>query len=131
VNAQRLAAEAWVARASRDDQTAVRLATEAADLEATYEKHPVTPGPLLPAAELLGDLLVELGRPAEARAAYARTLTTEPGRARALFGAARAAEAAGDAAAAGGYYGELLTLLAGADAERPDLVAARSWQARR
>jgi tetratricopeptide (TPR) repeat protein len=130
VNAQRLAAEAWVARAAGDDASALRLATEAADLEATFEKHPVTPGPLLPAAELLGDLLLDLGRPADARVAYERTLTTEPGRARALYGAARAAEAAGEAGAAGRHYGELLRLLEGADLERPDLVAARAWQAR-
>ena len=131
VGAQRLAAEAWIARASGNDAEALRLATAAADQEATVEKHPVTPGPLLPAAELLGDLLLELRRPADAGAAYARTLSTDPGRARALYGAARAAEAAGDNVAAAGYYGDLLTLLEGADAERPDLVAARAWQARR
>jgi tetratricopeptide (TPR) repeat protein len=130
VGAQRLAAEAWIARGAGDDATALRLANEAADLEGTVEKHPVTPGPLLPAAELLGDLLLELGQPQAALEAYRRTLSTEQNRARALFGAARAAEAAGDAAAAGTYYRSLLALLEGADADRPDLVAARAWAAR-
>ncbi|HEX8693733.1 MAG TPA: hypothetical protein VF746_15025, partial [Longimicrobium sp.] len=116
VGAQRLAAEAWLARAGRDDARAVRLAREAAELEETVEKHPVTPGPLLPARELMGDLLLELGRPAEAKAAYEQTLRREPNRARALFGAARAAELAGDRAAARRHYEHFLQLMARADA---------------
>lgn len=129
VNAQRLAAAAWEARVRGDDAGAVRLATEAADLEATFEKHPVTPGPLLPARELLGDLLLELGRPAEALAAYRQTLEREPNRARTLYGAARAAEAV-DAAAARGYYQQLLELMADADTGRPEVGAARRYLGR-
>jgi tetratricopeptide (TPR) repeat protein len=125
VEAQRLAAAAWQERAAGRDDAALRLARQAADLEATVEKHPVTPGPLLPARELLGDLLVELGRPAEALQAYEAVLTREPNRARALFGAARSAEAAGDAEVARRRYRELAELMSSADPTRPEPAAAR------
>ena len=126
VHAQRLAAEAWVARASGDTAAAVRLATQAADLEDVTEKHPVTPGAILPARELLGDMLLELGRPVLARAAYDSALALQPRRARSLMGAARAAELAGDRAAAGRYRRELRALLARADAARRGVAAGRS-----
>ncbi|HEX2092861.1 MAG TPA: hypothetical protein VHG28_10685 [Longimicrobiaceae bacterium] len=131
VGAQRLAAQAWLARAERDDARAVRLAREAAELEETVEKHPVTPGPLLPARELEGDLLLELGRAADARRSYEQTLRREPNRARALFGAARAAELAGDRAAARTRYEELLKLMASAGADRREPTLARAFLARR
>lgn len=127
LEAQRLAASAWLAHAEGDDEEALRLATEGAELEATVEKHPVTPGPILPARELLGDLLMELGRPADALRAYEATLEQEPRRARAHFGAARAAEAVEDPEAADRHYAALLDLLADADATRPDLIAAQEW----
>jgi tetratricopeptide (TPR) repeat protein len=127
VGAQRKAAGAWVAQARGQSAEALRVATEAADLEETVEKHPVTPGPLLPARELLGDLLLELDRPAEALAAYERTLEREPGRARALFGAARAAEAAGDRSRARAHFTALQQLMAEADAGRPEAAAARAY----
>lgn len=126
VEAQRLSAQAWVLLARGDTEGAVATARAAAELEESVEKHPVTPGPLLPARELLGDLLLELDRPAEARAAYEATLSREPRRARAIHGAARAAEAAGDAAGARAHFAELLELLADADPDRPDLRAAQA-----
>ncbi len=100
VEAMRLAAAAWVAHAERNDDEALVLARRAADLQDRVGKHPVTPGELLPARELLGDLLVELGRHAEALAEYEKTLVSNPGRLNALRGAARAAAKAGDAAKA-------------------------------
>jgi len=127
VEAQRLAASAWTAHARKDDSAALRLAREAADLEETVEKHPVTPGPLLPARELEADLLLELGKHAEALQSYEKTLQREPRRARALFGAARAAELGGDAAKARARYTELLELMDRADAERPEPRAARAF----
>ena len=127
LEAQRLAASAWLAHAEGNDEEALRLATEGAQLEATVEKHPVTPGPILPARELLADLLMELDRPADALRAYETTLEQEPRRARSHFGAARAAEAAEDAEAADRHYAALLDLLAGADSTRPDLRAAQEW----
>ena len=126
VGAQRLAAEAWATWAEGDPEAALDLARRAADLEETVEKHPVTPGPLLPARELYADMLMEAGQPAEAAAAYAATLEREPRRARALYGAGRAAQAAGDGEAAAGYAAELLEVMAQADADRPEPEWARS-----
>jgi hypothetical protein len=82
VRIQRLAASAWVSLAAGDTVEALRQAAAAADLDDAVEKHPVTPGAVLPARELYGDLLAQTGRPAEARAAYHATLARQPGRAR-------------------------------------------------
>lgn len=131
VEAQRLAASAWVALAKGDSEGALTLARQAAELEATVEKHPVTPGPLIPARELEGDLLMALDRPDEALVAYERTLENEPRRARALFGAARAAEAAGSEGAARAHYQALMALMEDADPDRPALQAAQEYLARR
>ena len=130
VEAQRLAASAWIAMAEGRNDDAVRLASEGAELEETVEKHPVTPGPLLPARELQADLLMELGRPADALTAYERTLEREPKRARALFGAARAAELARNATVAKARYAELLEVMANADPERSEPKMAREYLAR-
>ena len=129
VQAQRLASEAWLAHAEGRSEDALRLAREAADLEETVEKHPVTPGPLLPARELQADLLLALDRPADALVAYEQTLKREPRRARALFGAARAAEAAGKADVARAHYAQLLEVMEHADASRPQPAAARRFLA--
>jgi hypothetical protein len=130
VEAQRLSASAWVARAEGRNDDALRLAGQGAELEETVEKHPVTPGPLLPARELEGDLLMELGRPADALRAYEKTLVREPRRARALFGAARAAEKSGDRSAARAHYEQLSRLMEGADAARAEVRIAREFLAR-
>jgi tetratricopeptide (TPR) repeat protein len=127
VKAQRLAASAWATRAEGDDAGALRLAAEAAALEDTFEKHPVTPGPILPARELEGDLLLDLGRPADALRAYQATLTKEPNRARTLYGIARAAELAGDAAIARDHYRMLIELQSPGDGSRPELRHAKSY----
>lgn len=127
VEAERLAAGAWLELAEGRHGDALRLAREAAELEGTVEKHPVTPGPLLPARELLGDLLMELGRPDEALEAYEATLAREPNRARAMFGAARAAEMAGDETRARQHFRELLELMKSADPDRPEPSAARRF----
>jgi tetratricopeptide (TPR) repeat protein len=125
VKAQRLAVEAWIALGEGKRDDAVRLATEAASLEDGTDKHPVTPGHVLPAREVLGDLLLELGRHAEARQAYEAVLAKEPNRARSVFGAGRAAELAGDRAAARARYQEFLKLMEKADTQRPEVGVAR------
>jgi hypothetical protein len=107
IRAQRLAASAWYALASGDTAGAVRAAREAADLEDGSVKHPVTPGAILPARELLGDLLLETGRTADARAAYETSLALLPRRGRSLDGAAKAAEKLGDHAGAAARRAEL------------------------
>lgn len=116
---QRIAlVEAWVLLAEGDTAGATRLARDAADLEDTSEKHPVTPGAILPARELLGDMLLLVGRARDALAAYEASLRQQPSRPRSLAGAARAADAAGDRAAARRYREELRRLLANADQHR-------------
>jgi tetratricopeptide (TPR) repeat protein len=129
VTAQRLAADAWVARAEGRNDDARRLAREAAELEETVEKHPVTPGPLLPARELEGELLLALGEPAAAQASFERTLAREPGRARALYGAARSAELGGRPDAARKHYTALVELMEKADASRAEAGAAKKFLA--
>ncbi len=118
VRAQRLAADAWLRLARGDTVGALAAAREAADLEDHSEKHPVTPGAILPARELYGDLLLATGRPGEALAAYADALARQPARSRSLAGAATAADEAGDRAAAQRYRRELRTLQSRADAAR-------------
>jgi len=110
VQAQHLAVEAWIARGEGDVERALSIAARAAAVERGTEKHPVTPGPVLPAAELYAELLLEAGRPAEALAAFQAALAREPGRRRSLAGAARAALAAGDDTAARRYSDLLRSL---------------------
>ena len=95
IEIQRRAAAGWLARAEGRNDEALDLLKQAADLEATTDKHPVTPGAVLPARELRADLLMDLGRPAEALAEYEASLKVAPKRRYALAGAARAADAAG------------------------------------
>jgi tetratricopeptide (TPR) repeat protein len=130
VKAQRLSVEAWIARGEGKADDAVRLATEAASQEDGTDKHPVTPGHVLPAREVLGDLLMELGRHAAARQAYEGVLAKEPHRARSVFGAGRAAELGGDRAAARGRYQEYLRLMEKADTERPETPVVRRFLGR-
>ncbi|MGQ0561331.1 MAG: hypothetical protein ACT443_05600 [Gemmatimonadota bacterium] len=125
VDAQRMAAEAWVLHLEGKHADALRVAAEAADKEELVEKHPVTPGPLIPARELLGDILLAHGKAAEALAAYEKTMEREPNRERTLHGAAKAAKAAGKLAVARKYYGQLAKLLA-PDSKRPELAEARA-----
>ena len=127
VAAQRLAASAWAAHAAGDDDAAVRLAAEAAALEDTFEKHPVTPGPILPARELEGELLLELGRHADAVRAFDAALQREPNRARSLFGLARAAELAGDAVRARRHYQEFMALQSKGDGTRAEIQHAQRY----
>jgi hypothetical protein len=99
----RLAAQGWLDLAERRPADALARMREASDREDATEKSAVTPGPLAPAHELTGDLLMELGRPAEALAEYRKTLAKEPGRYRSLLGARAAARAAGERKAEGEF----------------------------
>jgi hypothetical protein len=128
---KRDAARAWVMFAEGDTAGGLALAKAAADTEEVTDKHPVTPAELLPARELEGDMLLETGRYKEATAAYRATLGRERGRARSLFGSARAAELAGDNAAAKAGYREFLGLMSKADGERPEESQAKKFIAAR
>jgi tetratricopeptide (TPR) repeat protein len=128
---QRLAASAWLLLATGDTADAVLCAEQAAEREDGTQKHPVTPGPVLPARELEGDLLLAVGKPSDAAKAYAATLALSPNRARSLFGLARAAQLAGDTATALAKYQEFLNLMAKADGGRPEIAIARQAVASR
>jgi tetratricopeptide (TPR) repeat protein len=105
--------DAWLAHAGGHRDSAEVLMREAAELELSTPKHAVTPAPTLPAHELLGDLLMEQRRPADALAAYRQALESYPARFNALLGAARAAREMGDDSVARRYYSELLTVADG------------------
>jgi tetratricopeptide (TPR) repeat protein len=109
----RLELGAWTEHVQGKGDSSERLMREAAELEASTPKPPVTPGPTLPANELLGDLLMEQKRPAEALAAYERSLQLYPGRFNSLLGAGRAAHAIGDERVARRFYRELLDVADG------------------
>jgi hypothetical protein len=113
---QQLGAKAWLALAEHLPDSAVARMREAARREDATEKAAVTPGPLAPARELLGDMLMELRRPSEALVEYRATLEKEPNRFQALYGAMRAARGAGDRAAATKYTSAFKRLTAKADA---------------
>jgi tetratricopeptide (TPR) repeat protein len=113
VEVQRRAAAGWLARAQRKDDEAATLLRSAADLEDSIDKHPVTPGSVLPAREQLADLLLEQGQPAAAFAEYEKSLRTAPARFNSYDGAARAAERAGKKDEAKAYRDRLLALCGG------------------
>jgi predicted Zn-dependent protease len=118
---------AWLARAERKDSEALELMRSAAALEDTVDKHPVTPGPILPAREQLGDLLLELDKPAEALAEYRADLTASPNRLNGVYGAGRAARLSGDTAAAKTYYGKVVSLCGKADSAKEQVAEARAF----
>jgi hypothetical protein len=107
---QQLGASAWLDFAEGRREQAISRMREAAERERATEKAAVTPGPLAPARELLGDMLLAAGRPAESLAEYRASLEREPNRYRSLRGAARAAAAAGDKAAEASYSQQLARL---------------------
>ncbi len=127
VRIKRDAAGAWALFAAGDTAAALAQAHAAAEDEEVTDKHQVTPGELLPARELEADMLLAVGRYAQAGEAYRATLSREPGRARSVFGAARAAELAGDGAAAAGGYRDYLKLMEKADGRRTELATARAF----
>jgi hypothetical protein len=127
VEIQRQEVSAWFAFAKGDHQGAITAMRAAAELEDLTEKSAITPGPLAPARELLGELLLESKQPAEAFKEFEATLTTEPNRFRSLYGAAEAAKQAGNRLTAQTYFQKLLKVTEHADKpERQELVEARS-----
>ena len=126
VDIQRQAAAAWTARAEGRDDEAVKLMSAAAALEDSTEKHPVTPAPVVPARELLGELLLDVKQPAQALVAFETSAGRDPNRLNGLLGAARAAELSGDMAKARTLYAQAVTLCDHADTERPELRHAKA-----
>jgi tetratricopeptide (TPR) repeat protein len=127
VEVQRLAAAGILAHVRGDDKKAVALVRAAADLDATMDKHPATPSSVLPARELLADLLLELNQPAAALVEYRAMLSTDPNRFRSLLGEARAAKQTGDSAAAHDAYRKIVALSKPVGQVRPELNEASSY----
>jgi tetratricopeptide (TPR) repeat protein len=109
----RLELDAWLAQAEGKGADGAALLREAAMLEASTPKHAVTPGPTIPALELLGDLLLEQKQPAAALDAYKSALARYPNLFNSVLGSARAARAAGANADSRAYYQQLLRLADG------------------
>lgn len=129
VSIGRRIAEAWLAHAEGRPDEAIRLMNAAADLDDATDKHPVTPGAILPAREQLGELLLESGKPQAALAAYEASLKRAPRRLAGLYGAARAARLAGDNAKAARYYSDLADVTKNSDGTRAEVKEARTFVA--
>ena len=115
VEIQEFAVRAWAALSAGKKEEALREMKLAAELEDGTEKSAVTPGPLAPARELLGEMLLELNEPAQALEQFEATLKKEPGRLRALYGAAQAAQVSGSRDTSQRYFREVLKVCGRAD----------------
>jgi len=126
VEVQRLSVAAWGQLAKGERDNALALMRKATDLEDTSEKSPVSPGRPIPARELLGEMLLQLGQPAAALKEFEASAVRDPNRFRNFYGSALAAQRSGDAAKAKAYFAKLAQLGAKGDA-RPELQQARTF----
>jgi tetratricopeptide (TPR) repeat protein len=126
---QALTIRGWLAQAEGRPPDALAALRQAVELEASTDKEAVTPGEVMPAGELLGELLEEQGRPRDALAAFEAQLAVSPNRFNGLYGAARSAEMAGDSATAARHYRELLAVSAFADPGNPRVEEAKTFLA--
>jgi tetratricopeptide (TPR) repeat protein len=131
VEVQRLAVNGWIALAQGAQAGALKSMRASADLEDSMEKHIVTPGPVVPARELYGEMLLEAKQPAEALKAFEALAEREPNRYRGVYGAAQAAALSGDRDKARTYYAKFITLTEKADRARPELLLAKAYLAQR
>jgi hypothetical protein len=131
VEIQRIAVAAWIAKAKSQNDEALRLMRAAADLEDRNEKHIVTPGRVVPARELLGEMLLELKQPTAASKEFELSHVREPNRLRGYAGAAMAADAAGERDKARQHYSRLVELTREADTALPEIARAKTYLASR
>ena len=129
VEIQEAAARAWQAYAMGDESNALERMADSAALEASTRKHAVTPGEVLPAAELYGDMLAESGQFADALAAYRSALQRSPRRFNSVIGAARAAKALGDKPMAAEYYAQITAIASDRSKNRKAVEEARTYLA--
>lgn len=127
IEIQRLSAQAWLIYEEGQQDEALEVMRMAAELESSTEKHPVTPGEVLPARELFADMLLEMGQYEEAQTEYETALARSPRRFNSLYGAGRAAELIGDKKKAAVYYGKLVQISGDAERQRPRLEQARAF----
>ena len=119
------AAKAWLNFAKGKNSEALSLMRDAADMEDQTSKHPVTPGEVLPARELLGDMYLAMNQPSEALLAYEQDLKDHPNRLNGLYGAATAYKNLGNTDEANRYFEKLLKLPGSVEVNRPEIKAAR------
>jgi hypothetical protein len=131
VDIQHQEVAAWMARAEGKHQEALQVMRAAADREGATEKATVTPGPIIPARELLGEMFLAENEPQQALQAFEASMQIEPNRFWSLYGAARAAELAGDGDKARTFYTQLLALAGHADSARPELEETRAFLAQK
>ncbi len=117
--------EAWMQFKEGNNDEALKLMNFAADMEDKTEKHPVTPGEVIPARELLADMLLQMNQPEKALEAYEADLKKHPNRFNGLYGAGLAAEKAGNPKKAGFYYQQLLTFVSPVNSNRPELTSIK------
>jgi tetratricopeptide (TPR) repeat protein len=127
VQIQVLASQAWILFYEGNKDEAIRLMTEAAKMEDATDKHPVTPGEVLPARELLADMFMEIKEYTKALEAYEADLQRHAGRFNGLYGAGLAAKNSGNHEKAVKYFQQLLDVAALSDGKRPELVVAKSF----
>jgi tetratricopeptide (TPR) repeat protein len=121
-----ISARVWQLYATGDRQRAIAQLREAADRQDRSDKSAISPGPLAPSRELLAEMLLDAGRPAEAQHEFEAVLKGESGRFRSLAGAAAAAARAGDHEAALAHSAALVQMCTAVDTPgRPALEAAR------
>jgi tetratricopeptide (TPR) repeat protein len=128
VNIQALSGEAWIKLSRGDPEGALEMMREAAEMEDRTEKHPVTPGELVPARELLAEMYQEVNDHEKALEAFDLDLMKHPNRFAALTGAARSAEKLGRREKAASYYRQLLAVAEGSHSARKALTRARAFQ---
>lgn len=129
VDIERQVASAWLAQAEGQPEAALQLMRAAAELDDATEKHPVTPGSILPAREQFGELLLVLKQPLAALQEFETSLRNAPNRFNGLYGAARAAQLAADQKRAKTYYEKLLAVCRQADQIRPEIKEAKAFLA--
>lgn len=121
------AAEAWIKWKEGKNSEALALMQLAAEMEDKTEKHPVTPGEVIPARELLGDMLILMKKPDKALEAYKADLQKHPNRFNGLYGAGLAAENLNDVLTASSYYQHLLAMVGAAGSNRIELNRVRQF----
>lgn len=119
--------QAWLNFRQGNIENGLALMKEAVDIERKTSKHPVTPGDVLPAIELLGDMLLELNKPEEALAAFEENLKERPYRFNGIYGAAIASKQSGNIDKASLYFNQLIQLTKNSNSDRPEIVEAKAF----
>lgn len=131
IEIQRLAAAGWLAHAEGKKEEAQKLMRSAADLEDSTQEHQSARDAIIPARELLGELLIDLGQPSQALSHFEASLRKHPNRFNGLYGAAKAAELSGDREKTKTYYAKLVALCERADTQRPEIMEAKAFLAKK